>query len=318
MTAPYDLPSSPPSPGDLPPLDVRPRAGRVRARMAAAGVDALARHGPDQRALADRLHRLGRPRAPPARRPGAGDRRPLRGAGHRGAGRGRRGGPRRHRAFPGRPDGRAGRRGPRARSPRPRGRARELGRPRALPGCAVVHPGRHVRAGRGRAADQGRGGGGPHRARLRAGQPRPGGRVRPARRRAHRGGVRPRPRGPHARPRRGGPELPVHRREWSQRGEAPPRHVGPSDPRRRLPDPRLRRAVRRLPLRHDPHRAARRRRSLAGRRVHRGRGGAGRWGGGHPTRRWPGPTSTRCAGRASRPPATASTSPTAPATGSAC
>ena len=41
MTAPYDLPPSSPSPGDLPPLDVGPRAGRVRARMAAAGVDAL-------------------------------------------------------------------------------------------------------------------------------------------------------------------------------------------------------------------------------------------------------------------------------------
>ena len=41
MTAPYDLPSSPGSPSALPPLDVGPRAGRVRTRMAAAGVDAL-------------------------------------------------------------------------------------------------------------------------------------------------------------------------------------------------------------------------------------------------------------------------------------
>ena len=41
MTAPYDLPPRPVSPSALPPLDVGPRAGRVRARMAAAGVDAL-------------------------------------------------------------------------------------------------------------------------------------------------------------------------------------------------------------------------------------------------------------------------------------
>ena len=41
MTAPYDLPPSAVSPSALPPLDVGPRAGRVRARMAAAGVDAL-------------------------------------------------------------------------------------------------------------------------------------------------------------------------------------------------------------------------------------------------------------------------------------
>ena len=41
VTAPYDLPPDRCSPGDLPPLDVGPRAARVRARMAAAGVDAL-------------------------------------------------------------------------------------------------------------------------------------------------------------------------------------------------------------------------------------------------------------------------------------
>jgi len=41
VTAPYDLPPSAVSPSALPPLDVGPRAGRVRARMAAAGVDAL-------------------------------------------------------------------------------------------------------------------------------------------------------------------------------------------------------------------------------------------------------------------------------------
>ncbi len=41
MTAPYDLPPRPASPGALPPLEVGPRAGRVRARMAAAGIDAL-------------------------------------------------------------------------------------------------------------------------------------------------------------------------------------------------------------------------------------------------------------------------------------
>jgi len=39
VTAPYDLPAG--SPRDLPPLDVGPRAARVRARLAAAGVDAL-------------------------------------------------------------------------------------------------------------------------------------------------------------------------------------------------------------------------------------------------------------------------------------
>ena len=41
MTTLYDLPPSPPSPGDLPPLEVGLRAARVRARMAAAGIDAL-------------------------------------------------------------------------------------------------------------------------------------------------------------------------------------------------------------------------------------------------------------------------------------
>ena len=56
------------------------------------------------------------------------------------------------------------------------------------------------------------------------GQPGPGRRVRPARRRAHRGGVRPGPRGPHARPRGRGSELPVDRRGRPQQRRSPPRH----------------------------------------------------------------------------------------------
>ena len=41
MTAPYDLPPRLEPAGALPPLEVGPRADRVRARMAAAGIDAL-------------------------------------------------------------------------------------------------------------------------------------------------------------------------------------------------------------------------------------------------------------------------------------
>ena len=173
-------------------------------------------------------------------------------------------------------------------------------------------------AGGVRAAHEGRRRGGPHRARRRVGQPGPGRRLGPHRRGADGGRLRAGARGPHAGPRRRRAELRVHRGQRSQRRQAPSRPVRPAHPRGRQPHRRLRRALRRLSLRHDAHRAARRRRSLAGRRLRRRRAGPGR----RRVRRAARPQRSRIGRRVPRatwrPGATASTSPTAPVTASAC
>ena len=82
--------------------------------------------------------------------------------------------------------------------------------------------------------------------------------ARRARARPHRSRGRARPGVPHAGARRGGPVLRVDRRGGPALGRAAPQPDRDPAARRRLREARLRRARRRLPLRHDAHGGARR------------------------------------------------------------